>query len=60
MRVKFLNLDGYGPSNITYSCGDMMLYVMEPNYDTVNNAKAAINDVLNGKLYSEMNYPFTK
>lgn len=59
-QVKFLNLDGYGSSNITYSCGDMMLYVMEPNYDTVNNAKAAINDVLNGKLFSEMNYPFTK
>ena len=59
-NVRFLNLDGYGRSEYTYSGGNMVLYVMEPNYDTVNNAKRAINDVLNDKLFSEMNYTFTK
>ena len=59
-NIRFLNLDGYGASKVTYSGGNMVLYVMEPNYDTVNSATAAINDVLNGKLFSELNYNFTK
>ena len=59
-NIRFLNLDGYGASKVTYSGGNMVLYVMEPNYDTVNSATAAINDILNGKLFSEMNYNFTK
>ena len=59
-EIKYLNLDGYGASKLTYSGGNMVLYVMEPNYDTVNSANAAINDILNGKTFSEMNYNFTK
>lgn len=53
-NVKTLNLNGYDSHNYTYSYKGSMLYVMEPDYNTVNKAKEAINGMLNNKTFSEL------
>lgn len=53
-NVKNLNLSGYDSHNYTYSYKGSKLYVMEPNYNTVNRAKKVINGMLNKKTFSEL------
>lgn len=53
-NVKNLNLNGYDSHNYTYSYKGSKLYVMEPNYNTVNRAKEVINGMLNKKTFSEL------
>ena len=53
-NVGTLNLDGTGSSNYTYSGGNMKLYVMEPDINTVNKAKEVINEIKNGKTFYEL------
>lgn len=54
-NVKTLNLNGYDSHNYTYSYNSgSMLYVMEPDYNTVNKAKEIINGMLNNKTFSEL------
>lgn len=53
-NVSTMNLDGTGSNDYTYSGGNRKLYVMEPDMNTVNNAKEAINAIINGKTFSEL------
>lgn len=47
-EIESIAVTGYNSSNYTYSMGsNYKLYVMEPNWDSVNNAKNKINEVLN-------------
>ena len=43
------SLDGSNSSNYTYSYSASKLYVMEPNTESVENAKKLINSVINGE-----------
>ena len=43
--IESISLDGYDSSNYTYSYSGSKLYVMEPNYNTVENAKNKILEV---------------
>ena len=45
-EVEKFSLNGYDSSNYTYSMGDMLLYVMEPDYNTINEAKEKIKKIL--------------
>lgn len=45
-KIETYSLNGFDSSNYTYSMGDMMLYVMEPDYNTVNEAKEKIKNLL--------------
>ena len=53
-NVNTYNLDGTGSSNYTYSMGKRLLYVMEPDLDTINNANMYINGIIKGKKFSEL------
>lgn len=53
-NVNAYNLDGVGSSNYTYSMGKRLLYVMEPDINTINNANKYINGIIEGKKYSEL------
>lgn len=53
-NVKNLNLNGYDSYNYTYSYRDSMLYVMEPDVNTVDKASEVINGMLNKKTFSEL------
>ena len=46
--VLTYNLDGYDSSGYTYSMPGWYLYVMEPNMNSVNEAKNRINEYLKG------------
>lgn len=47
-KVESIAVTGTGSKNYTYSMGkNWLLYVMEPDMKSVNNAKAKINEVLN-------------
>ena len=46
--IETISLTGSGASAETYSMPGMLLYVMEPNQASVDAAKAAIADVMNG------------
>ncbi len=49
-QVESIAVTGYNSSNYTYSMGTKYkLYVMEPNWESVTNAKDKINEVLNEK-----------
>ena len=49
-NVESIAVTGYNSYNYTYSMGTKYnLYVMEPDYDSVETAKKKINEVLNGK-----------
>ena len=43
--IESISLDGYDSSNYTYSYSGSKLYVMEPKYNTVENAKNKILEV---------------
>lgn len=43
--IESISLDGYDSSNYTYSYSGSKLYVMEPNHNTVENAKNKILEV---------------
>ena len=43
------SLNGYDSSNGTYTFGDQMLYVMEPDTSTVEEARIKIDTVMEGK-----------
>lgn len=45
-QIEKFSLNGYDSSNYTYSMGDMLLYVMEPDYNTINEAKEKIKKIL--------------
>lgn len=53
-HVESLNLNGYDSQNYTYSMGSAMLYVMEPDMNTVNKAKDVINKIINGKTFYDL------
>ena len=53
-KVKTYNLNGFDSHNYTYSGGRRMLYVMEPDYKTVDRAKELINGMLSGKKFNEL------
>lgn len=53
-NVKNLNLNGYDSHNYTYSYRGSMLYVMEPDINTVDKASSVINGMLDGKTFSEL------
>lgn len=54
-NVKTLNLNGYDSHNYTYSYNSgSMLYVMEPDVNTVNKASSVINGMLKGKTFSKL------
>lgn len=44
--IESINLDGSGKSEFTYSYSGQRLYVMEPDMNTVNNAKQKIQEVI--------------
>ena len=44
--IESIQVTGYDSGNYTYSYPGQYLYVMEPDYDTVNNAKNKINEYL--------------
>ena len=48
------SLDGYDSSNYTYSMGKQKLYVMEPNYNTVETASYYINEMKKGTTFNEL------
>lgn len=45
-NVKSINVTGYDSSNYTYSYKRQLLYVMEPNYETVKKATAKIKETM--------------
>lgn len=48
--IDSIAVTGFDSRNYTYSMGkNYNLYVMEPDYNSVNNAKSSINNVLNEK-----------
>lgn len=54
-NVKTLNLNGYDSHNYTYSYNSgSMLYVMEPDVNTVNKASRVINGMLKGKTFNKL------
>ena len=53
--IKTYNLNGYDSSNYTYSYGTKsMLWVMEPNYETVKQASDYINGMRKRKSFIEL------
>lgn len=53
-KISYYNLNGYDSSNITYSMGNMRLYVMEPDQGTISLAKTYVNGMKEGKTFSEL------
>lgn len=53
-EVESLNLDGYDSHNYTYSGGNSVLYVMEPNEKSVNKASETINAIISGKTFKDL------
>jgi hypothetical protein len=53
--IKTYNLNGFDSSGYTYSYGNKSkLWVMEPNYETVNKASEYINGMRQRKSFSEL------
>ncbi|MCR4753184.1 MAG: LCP family protein [Candidatus Saccharibacteria bacterium] len=48
-KVESISLDGTGAMMPTYSMGAQLLYVMQPNANTITNAQKKINDYLTTK-----------
>ena len=47
-KIESIAVTGYNSSNYTYSMGTKYkLYVMEPNWNSVNSAKDKIKEVIN-------------
>ena len=53
-NIKTYNLNGYDSWGYTYSYGGSMLWVMEPNYDTINQASFYINNMKEMKSFAEI------
>lgn len=47
--IESISVDGYGEHGPTYSYGSQPLYIMIPDQETVNAAKASIEAVMNAK-----------
>ena len=47
------SVSGYNSEDYCYSSGDALLYVMEPNYDSVNAVADCINRIKNDELISQ-------
>ena len=45
-EVESISLNGFDSSNYTYSYGGQKLYVMEPDQNTVNQAKEKIHETM--------------
>lgn len=45
-KIKTISLTGTGANNTTYSMGKQLLYVMNPNQSSINEAKTAIKSVM--------------
>ena len=55
-NIDTYNLDGFNSYDYTYSYdNDVKLYVMEPDINTINNLKNYINNIINGKMFYEIN-----
>lgn len=55
-NVKTLNLNGSNSENYTYTYDkSLWLYVMEPDYSTVDRANIVIKEMLSGKTFKELN-----
>ena len=44
--IEEYSLDGENGRDYTYSLGDIIAFVMEPDYNTVNTAKDKINEMM--------------
>lgn len=53
--IKTISLDGYDSMDYTYSYPAQKLYVMVPDYSTINNAHNIIKGVINGDKFSSLN-----
>ena len=53
-NISRYSLDGTGDMDYTYSMGSQELYVMLPDYDTVDKATSYITGMSEGKLLSEL------
>lgn len=53
-QIGEYSLNGSDSHNVTYSMGQQMLYVMEPDQTTVDTARDYIKGVLEGKSLSEL------
>ena len=52
--IKQYSLDGTGSSQVTYSMGSQLLYVMVPNTETVETGSKYINGMAKGKTFAEL------
>ncbi len=48
--IQKYSVNGFDSSNTTWSTGGQYLYVMEPDYDTVNQAKEYLQKMYNGEV----------
>ena len=53
-QIGQYSLNGSDSRNYTYSMGQQLLYVMEPNQETVKTAHDNIMGVIEGKPLSEL------
>lgn len=53
-QIASYSLNGSDSHNVTYSMGNQMLYVMEPNLQTVQTAHDNITAIIEGKPLSEL------
>ena len=45
--TESISVTGYDSSNYTYSYGGQLLYIMEPDYNSLNTAKSKIKEIIN-------------
>ena len=53
-KIVSISLDSKGTNNYTYNMPGCLLYVMEPDYNTVNKASKVINGMISGKAIEEL------
>ena len=44
--IENISLDGSGSHNVTYTYGNQLLYVMNPDISSVTNVKNQINEII--------------
>ena len=44
--IEKYSLDGFNGNGYTYSLGDILAFIMEPDYSTVNEAKQKIKKIM--------------
>ena len=52
-QIMSSSVSGFNSENYCYSSGDALLYVMEPDYDSVNEVADFINRMKDGEVLSE-------